>query len=170
MERLWAPWRLAYVGKTEKDGAPADAGCFFCRAWSDTGNEEAHLLLARGKTAFALLNRYPYTNGHLMVAPVRHEGGMERTTDGEGAEIWRLAADAKRILAETMRPDGFNLGINQGKAGGAGVLDHLHLHVVPRWDGDTNFMPVLADVRVVPEALHAAWARMRPFFLARGYA
>ena len=169
MERLWAPWRLAYVGKSD---APADKdkGCFFCRAWADTGNEETHFLLARGKTAFALLNRYPYTNGHLMVAPVRHEGNMEQATPDEGAEIWRLAADAKMILAESMRPDGFNLGINQGRAGGAGVLDHLHLHVVPRWDGDTNFMPVLADVRVVPEALRAAWARMRPLFLARGYA
>ena len=170
MDRLWAPWRLAYVENIEKPDAPKDKGCFFCRAWNDPGNEETHFVLARGKTAFALLNRFPYTNGHLMVAPVRHEGNMEQATAEEAAELWRLAGEAKMILAETVRPDGFNLGINQGRAGGAGVLDHLHVHVVPRWDDDTNFMPVLADARVIPEALHSAWMRMRPFFLARGYA
>lgn len=161
MERLWAPWRMAYIGDENKD---KDAECFFCRAWGDKGNEKEHLVLGRSETCFVMLNRFPYSNAHLMIAPVRHIGNMEDTTHGEGAELWRVAALAKTLLSRALRPDGFNIGINQGKIAGAGVLDHLHVHVVPRWNGDVNFMPVLADIRVIPQALEDTWGQLQPFF------
>lgn len=161
MERLWAPWRMAYIGDENRD---KDSGCFFCRAWEDKGNEQTHLVLGRSDSCFIMLNRFPYSNAHLMVAPVRHVGNMEDASPEEGAELWRLAALAKTRLSQALHPDGFNIGINQGKTAGAGVLDHLHVHVVPRWNGDVNFMPVLADIRVIPQALEDTWAQLRPFF------
>jgi ATP adenylyltransferase len=160
--QLWAPWRLTFV---EKKPEP---GCFFCRAWAERGRERESLLVARGELCLVMLNRYPYTSGHLLVAPVRHAGLAEEITAAEAAEMWRLAVLAKRLLGEAMSPAGFNLGINQGEAGGAGVRDHLHFHVVPRWLGDTSFMPVLAGVRVMPAALEATWERLRPAFAREG--
>jgi ATP adenylyltransferase len=165
MERLWAPWRLQYVNDT----FPKKPGCFFCNAWEDRGNEKEHLLLARGEKAFVMMNRFPYNNGHLMVAPVRHVGDMEEVTSAEAAEIWMLAAACKKIMAESMKAEGCNIGINQGKCAGAGVLDHIHVHVVPRWNGDTNFMPVMADARVVPQALQDCFDNLRPHLAARGW-
>lgn len=160
MERLWAPWRMSYIGGSigEKKN-----GCFFCDAWRDAGNEAHHLLLGRSDSCFVMLNRYPYSNAHLMVAPARHIGMMEEATAEEGGELWRLATLAKRALSNAFNPEGFNVGINQGKVAGAGVLDHLHVHIVPRWTGDVNFMPVFADVRVIPQALEETWAKLRPF-------
>jgi ATP adenylyltransferase len=146
---LWAPWRLEYVERA--DDGPA---CIFC-----TPDEE--LVLERGEHAFVILNRYPYTSGHLMVAPHRHVGEYGSLTDEEALEVHRLAAVALRALGTVFRPDGHNLGWNLGRAAGAGVVDHVHLHVVPRWSGDTNFMPVLADVRVLPEALVESARRLR---------
>jgi ATP adenylyltransferase len=165
MTNLWAPWRLQYV----TDTAPKEPGCFFCNAFAAGGDEKRHLLLARGERAFVLMNRYPYNNGHLMVAPVAHVGEVEAVDAVDAAEMWSLTVLAKNVLAESMRPDGFNVGINQGKCAGAGVLDHLHTHIVPRWEGDTNFMPVLADIKVMPQALEDAWEQLRPGFEARGY-
>jgi ATP adenylyltransferase len=132
-------------------GADEQEGCIFCRARD--GADEESLVVRRGERAFVVLNRYPYASGHLMVAPNRHEGEFGELDAEEAAEIHRLAATGLGALAETMRPQGFNLGWNLGRIAGAGVVDHLHLHVVPRWAGDTNFMPVLADVKVLPEAL-----------------
>ena len=146
MERLWAPWRMEYI-----QGADEQEGCIFCRARD--GADEESLVVRRGERAFVVLNRYPYASGHLMVAPNRHEGEFGELDAEEAAEIHRLAATGLGALAETMRPQGFNLGWNLGRIAGAGVVDHVHLHVVPRWAGDTNFMPVLADVKVLPEAL-----------------
>lgn len=146
MERLWAPWRLEYL-----EGADEQKGCFFCRARD--GGEEGSLVVQRGERAFVVLNRYPYASGHLMIAPNRHEGEFGDLDAEEAAEVHRLAASGIGALAETMQPQGFNLGWNLGRVAGAGIVDHLHLHVVPRWAGDTNFMPVLADVKVLPEAL-----------------
>jgi ATP adenylyltransferase len=143
---LWAPWRLEYI-----QGADEQDGCIFCRARD--GDDEAGLVVHRGEHAFAMLNRYPYASGHLMVAPNRHEREFGDLDADEALEAHRLAAAALATLAETMQPQGFNLGWNLGRIAGAGVLDHVHLHVVPRWAGDTNFMPVLADVKVLPEAL-----------------
>ena len=153
MRQLWAPWRLEYV-----QAADEQPGCVFCRAL-ELPDEEA-LVVHRGERAFVLLNKYPYSPGHLMVAPRRHEGEFGALDADEALEVHRLASAALGILAETMRPQGFNLGWNLGRIAGAGVVDHVHLHVVPRWAGDTNFMPVLADVKVLPEALADSRAKL----------
>lgn len=144
--QLWAPWRLEYVA-----GADEQDGCVFCRAW--TAPDEEALVVHRGRTALVLLNKFPYTSGHLMVAPMRHVGDLLELTDDEALEMHRLAGQGVAALAETFAPQGYNLGWNLGRIAGAGITDHIHLHVVPRWAGDTNFMPVLADTRVMPEHL-----------------
>jgi ATP adenylyltransferase len=148
VERLWAPWRLEYI-----QAADEQEGCVFCLARD--GDDEERLVVHRGTHAVVLLNKYPYASGHLMVAPARHEGEFGELSVDEVVEIHRLAATGIAGLAETMGPQGFNLGWNLGRIAGAGVVDHVHLHVVPRWAGDTNFMPVLADVKVLPESLEA---------------
>jgi ATP adenylyltransferase len=157
VKRLWAPWRLEYIRSADEQD-----GCVFCRA-ARAGDEEG-LVVHRGERAFVLVNRFPYASGHLMVAPARHTGDFGTLDAEEIVEIHRLAGTALGVLAESMHPQGFNLGWNLGRIAGAGVVDHVHLHVVPRWAGDTNFMPVLADTRVLPEALEttrttlaAAW-------------
>jgi ATP adenylyltransferase len=148
VKQLWAPWRLEYI-----QGADEQESCVFCRARD--GDDEESLVVHRGNRAFVVLNKYPYASGHLMVAPKRHEGEFGDLEAEEALEVHQLAAAGVAALAETMRPQGFNLGWNLGRIAGAGVVDHVHLHVVPRWAGDTNFMPVLADVKVLPEALEA---------------
>jgi ATP adenylyltransferase len=148
VKQLWAPWRLEYI-----ESADEQEGCVFCRA--PDGDDEKSLVVHRGKRAFVVLNKYPYASGHLMVAPNRHEAEFGDLEANEALEVHQLAAAGLAALAETMRPQGFNVGWNLGRIAGAGVVDHVHLHVVPRWAGDTNFMPVLADVKVLPEALEA---------------
>ena len=143
---LWAPWRLEYV-----EHADEQPGCLFCRASAD--DDEAMLVVHRGTHAFALLNKFPYASGHLMVAPVRHAGELGELIDEEALEIHRLSGQALGALAATYAPQGYNIGWNIGRIAGAGIVDHVHVHVVPRWTGDTNFMPVLADVKVLPEHL-----------------
>jgi ATP adenylyltransferase len=147
---LWAPWRLEYVQSAGED----TERCIFC-------DPEEGLVVHRGETAFVLVNRFPYTSGHLMVAPYRHVGTLGGLTDAEALEIHQLASKAVDVLTAEYAPHGHNLGWNLGRAAGAGIVDHIHLHVVPRWSGDTNFMPVLADVKVVPEALAATTERLR---------
>ena len=144
-EQLWAPWRLAYVARADEQ-----EGCVLCLA---AAGAEEELVVHRGRHAYVLLNKYPYASGHLMVAPLRHIGELGDLTDDEALEIHRLAVQGTEALAETFTPQGYNLGWNLGRVAGAGVADHVHLHVVPRWAGDTNFMPVLADVKVLPEYL-----------------
>jgi ATP adenylyltransferase len=146
MERLWAPWRLEYIRSADEQ-----PGCVFCRA-AELPDDEG-LVVHRGELAFVLLNKYPYASGHVMVAPFRHCGLLGGLTDAEALEVHRLVVSAAGVLQAVMEPQGFNLGWNLGRIAGAGVVDHVHEHVVPRWAGDTNFMPVLADVRVMPEAL-----------------
>jgi ATP adenylyltransferase len=146
VKQLWAPWRLEYI-----QGADEQEGCVFCRARE--ADDEAGLVVHRGEAAFVVLNKFPYASGHLMVAPYRHEAEFGEVEAAEVLEVHRLAAAGLGALAETMRPAGFNLGWNLGRIAGAGIVDHVHLHVVPRWAGDTNFMPVLADVKVLPETL-----------------
>jgi ATP adenylyltransferase len=143
---LWAPWRLEYMQSADEQD-----GCVFCLAAA--GDDEERLVVHRGTRAFALLNKFPYASGHLMVAPVRHGVEFGELDDEEVVEIHRLARAGIGALAETFAPQGYNLGWNLGRIAGAGVLDHVHLHLVPRWAGDTNFMPVLADVKVLPEHL-----------------
>jgi ATP adenylyltransferase len=146
VERLWAPWRLEYISTADEQ-----PGCVFCLALA--GDDEEKLVVHRGRSAFVLLNKFPYASGHLMVAPQRHVGEFGELEDDEVLEVHRLAAAAIGALAQTYGPQGYNLGWNLGRVAGAGVVDHVHLHVVPRWAGDTNFMPVLADVKVLPEHL-----------------
>jgi ATP adenylyltransferase len=148
LRQLWAPWRLEYI-----QGADEQEGCVFCLA--PGRDDEAGLVVHRGEHAFVLLNRYPYASGHLMVAPYRHEGAFDGLRPDEALEIHQLAATAVGVLQDVMAPQGFNLGWNLGRVAGAGIVDHVHQHLVPRWGGDTNFMPVLADVKVMPEALEA---------------
>jgi ATP adenylyltransferase len=148
LRHLWAPWRLEYI-----QSADQQEGCVFC--FAPGLDDEAGLVVHRGEYAFVLLNRYPYAAGHLMVAPYRHAGDLAALTDAEALVIHRLAATAVTVLGEAMAPQGFNLGWNLGRVAGAGIVDHVHQHVVPRWAGDTNFMPVLADVKVMPEALES---------------
>ncbi|HMO04317.1 MAG TPA: HIT domain-containing protein [Kiritimatiellia bacterium] len=159
MERLWAPWRIEYIRGEKTDG------CFLC-AYFGSNRDPEHLVLARGPTCAVVMNRYPYTGGHLMICPYRHVSVMAELTHAEMLECMRWSALAVEILKKRIRPDGFNLGINLGDAGGAGLKDHLHLHVVPRWVGDTNFTSVIGDVRVIPQALEALWAELRPSFAA----
>jgi ATP adenylyltransferase len=144
---LWAPWRLEYV-----QAADDQPGCIFCLA-HDGSDDEASLVVHRGEHAFVLLNRFPYSSGHFLVAPRRHVGEFAGLSDDETLEIHRLARDGLAALGTLYRPDGFNLGWNLGRVAGAGIVDHVHLHAVPRWSGDTNFMPVLGDVKVMPEHL-----------------
>ena len=144
---LWAPWRLEYV--QQADDAP---GCVFCRAAAE-GPDEELLVVHRGERVFALLNKFPYSSGHLMIAPVRHAGDFASLAGEEASEVHALAGEAIAALDSVYAPDGYNLGWNLGRVAGAGIVDHVHLHVVPRWSGDTNYMPVLADVKVLPEHL-----------------
>jgi ATP adenylyltransferase len=146
MERLWAPWRLEYVQHADEQD-----GCVFCRAAGS--DDEQGLVVRRGERAFALLNRFPYSSGYLMVAPYRHGAGFDSLDDVEALEMHRLSVQAIEALRAAYAPEGFNVGWNLGRIAGAGIVDHGHVHVVPRWGGDTNFMPVLADVRVIPEHL-----------------
>jgi ATP adenylyltransferase len=158
MERLWSPWRLAYVTGTDKP----DTGCIFCSALERA--EAEPLVLYIGDTCFVILNLYPYNNGHLMVVPKRHIGTLVAASTAELAEMMLLTQRAELVLTEAYAPHGMNVGINLGRAAGAGVLDHLHIHVVPRWNGDTNFMSVVGNVRVLPEELPQVSAKLRPIF------
>jgi ATP adenylyltransferase len=157
---LWAPWRLEYIASADEED-----GCVFCAEAAGELGEDT-LVVHRGERCLALLNKYPYSSGHLLVAPLRHIGGFEELDDAEALELHRLAGDGMEALRSVYGPQGFNVGWNLGRAAGAGIVDHVHQHVVPRWGGDTNFMPVLADVKVLPEHLRetrrrveAAWPR-----------
>jgi ATP adenylyltransferase len=150
---MWAPWRLEYIEQADEQ-----EGCVFCRAAAAA--DEEGLVVTRGEQAFALLNRFPYSSGHLMIAPSRHTGDFEELSDEEVVEIHRLAGQGMGALAHVFSPHGYNLGWNLGRIAGAGITDHVHLHVVPRWAGDTNFMPVLADVKVLPEHLLATRSKL----------
>jgi ATP adenylyltransferase len=159
LERLWAPWRLAYVGKAGAGKAGTRSGCLFCRV-SRSGKDRQHLVLARRANAFLMLNRFPYNSGHLMVAVSRHVAELHALRPAERDDLFALAALAERALAVEYRPHGFNLGANLGRVAGAGFPGHLHLHLVPRWDGDTNFMPVTGGTKVLPETLGRTWTRL----------
>lgn len=158
MDRLWAPWRVEYLTQ------PPAAGCIFCAE----GDDRELLIVHRTALARVMLNRYPYSNGHLLVSLHRHTAELSDLSGEEMQELFRTVALCREVLTRASSPDGFNIGLNLGKAAGAGVEDHLHLHVVPRWNGDSNFMTVLGDVRVLPEALVATYDRLLPHFAAAG--
>jgi len=152
-QRIWAPWRLAYVKDASKDSEQA---CIFCVKPAED-DDEANLIVHRGDRCFVILNLYPYTNGHLMVAPFEHVGSITALDAETTAEMMALAQRAMSALEERYEPHGYNVGFNQGRVAGAGVEHHIHMHVVPRWGGDTNFMPVLADTRVMPQTLEQTY-------------
>jgi ATP adenylyltransferase len=155
MERLWAGWRSAYVSGM----AGGEDGCLFCTLLA--GDDEESLILERGSLSFTVLNAFPYTSGHLMVAPIRHVADLDDLSADEGAAIFAGVRRATAALRDASHPDGFNVGANLGRVAGAGVPGHLHFHAVPRWDGDTNFMTSLAEVRVIPEDLPTTWRKLR---------
>ena len=169
LEQLWAGWRHEYVstaGKAERAGV--DDGCVFCRIVDSGQPSEDNGVVWRGELSLAVLNAYPYASGHLLVLPLRHVAGLDELTAAESVDLWETTREAAATVCAAYDPDGLNLGANLGRAAGAGIPRHLHLHVVPRWSGDTNFMTAVASVRVMPQSLaqswrtlHAAWAPTR---------
>jgi ATP adenylyltransferase len=157
MERLWTPWRLPYV-----TGGASSEGCVFCDAQRD--EQAAPLIVYRGASCFVVLNLFPYNNGHLLITPYRHIGSLAEATADELQEMMELMRRAETALTDAYAPHGLNVGLNLGKPAGAGILDHLHFHVVPRWNGDTNFMTVVGKTRVLPEELPATAEKLRPIF------
>ena len=187
MDYLWTPWRYAYVTEMDREqrqgvpeelsGWPGDSGCVFCNMIAAVDYAQAHgigrdeaeraaLIVLRTESNYVCLNRYPYTSGHLMVVPYEHQASLTALSTATLHEMMDLAQRAERVLAEVCRPGGFNFGLNLGKAAGAGIAGHLHLHALPRWVGDTNFMSVLGETRVLPEELDVTWKRMRDAFAA----
>jgi ATP adenylyltransferase len=160
LERLWAGWRGEYVGSTG-GGDDSDSGCVFCRIFASGEPDSATFVVWRGARCAALLNAFPYTSGHLLVMPTRHVGELDDLDDEESTELWAGARQAVTALRAAYSPEGVNLGANLGQAAGAGVPGHLHLHALPRWNGDTNFMTSVAEARVIPEALPATWEKLR---------
>lgn len=160
MEVLFTPWRFSYL-TSPKSETPAE--CIFCLA-ATSKNPRTTLTLYRDDEGLVMLNRYPYTNGHLMVAPIAHEARLFHSADASLRALIRLTAEAQRILSDLYRPDGFNIGMNFGQVAGAGVVDHYHMHIVPRWGGDSNFMTVTAKTRLVPEELDVTFDKLQPQF------
>jgi ATP adenylyltransferase len=160
LDHLWAGWRTEYVAEAAANTSSHAGDCVFCGILASGLPDSETFVLWRGALAFALLNAYPYTTGHLMVMPIRHVAQLEDLEPDEAAELWAGVTDAVRALKAAYGPDGLNLGANLGRAGGAGVPGHFHVHVLPRWVGDTNFMTAVASARVLPEALPATWERV----------
>lgn len=158
MQQLWAPWRMEYVSS----GARPE-GCIFCTKPAQDKDGENYILW-RGRHTFVIMNIFPYNNGHLMVVPYSHADSLAKLDADTRLELMSVSSLAVEALRKVMKPEGFNVGINLGKAGGAGIAEHLHIHVVPRWGGDTNFMPVLADVRVIPQHLQSTYEQLLPVF------
>ena len=159
LERLWAGWRTEYVSSAG-DAGPGDVGCVFCRILASGESDDVTKVVWRGEGVVAILNAFPYTSGHLMVMPVRHVGELE-DLGGETVELWETVTKAVRALKGAYRPEGINVGANLGRAAGAGVPGHFHVHLLPRWNGDTNFMTSVAETRVLPESLDATWQKLR---------
>ena len=154
MNKLWAPWRKVYIKKK------ARRGCFICRV-KRSSNDSRHFVLKRSRFSFAVLNLFPYNNGHVLIVPNRHVKNLDLLSDAELLDLLRLTNEVIRQIQKAMKPQGMNLGINLGRAAGAGVPGHVHLHAVPRWDGDTNFMPVIGNTKVVSESLQSVYACLR---------
>jgi len=152
-QRLWAPWRLAYIAGARSK--KKKSGCLFCEKGKSKANTRS-LVILHGRHGYCMLNLFPYNNGHTLVTPYRHVANLEDLTQEEWLDLWRLSKEAIRRLRKVLSPQGFNVGINLGRAAGAGIPRHLHLHVVPRWVGDTNFMPLLTDTRVISQSLDSA--------------
>jgi len=159
MDHLWSPWRMEYIQKNEKDPDRPQGACIFCEAAAGSDDAQS-LVLYRGQTSYLILNRYPYTSGHVMIVPYDHQPSIEQLDASTRGEIMDLTAQAIQALRQVYRPEGFNLGANIGSAAGAGVAEHIHFHVVPRWPGDTNFMSAVGGTRVLPETLEDTYQRL----------
>lgn len=151
-DNLWAPWRMEYIQSLSDQD---DTGCFLCRNWQSPDDDQANLMLWRSPASMMVLNRFPYTSGHLLIAPCEHVASLDGLSGPQMVELMAMVRDAQNLLTAAIKPQGFNVGMNFGRCAGAGLPGHLHIHVVPRWQGDTNFMPVLGNVRVIPQALDA---------------
>ena len=158
MKRLWSPWRMKYIESNEEEG------CIFCNALAKPSDDSKNLIIKRGEKAFVIVNLYPYTSGHIMVAPMAHQPSLEHLDTETRAEIMELVSDSMVILKGIYKPQAFNVGANIGEAAGAGVPDHVHLHIVPRWNGDTNFMSTVGETRVLPESLEETYRRIKVAF------
>jgi len=158
MKVIWAPWRMEYILSNQKQGP-----CIFCPG-DDRNQDEERLILFVGILSMVMMNRYPYNNGHLLVAPVRHVGTLESLTEDEMLDLLGMVRTSISALKELMNPEGFNVGLNLGKVAGAGVEEHLHFHIVPRWNGDTNYMTVVGAVRVIPEHIRETYKKLLPYF------
>ena len=153
MKRIWAPWRINYIKKTK-----IDHGCFICKLIKDKSeNDRKNFLLFRGKNAIVMLNIYPYNSGHLMIAPILHTSELSNISKETSIELWELTTKSLEILKKAFSPSGFNIGINLGKIAGAGLQSHVHIHIVPRWGGDTNFMPVLSETKIISQAIEETY-------------
>ena len=159
MKKIWAPWRIRYIEMAME----RSEGCIFCSKINQN-EDDKNLILYRGKKCFIIMNKFPYNPGHLMVAPYRHIASYEDLEEKESLELNHLIGLSLKVLKEVMKPDGFNIGVNLGRVAGAGVEGHLHVHIVPRWNGDTNFMPILADIKVIPEALEDTYKKLKEKF------
>ncbi len=155
---LWAPWRLEYI-----EDASKNEGCIFCDKFMEK-DDKSNLIVCRGETAFVIMNKYPYNNGHLLIVPCRHTAEIASLTNDEKIELFDLIQHSREILTEVMKPQGFNVGMNLGRLAGAGITEHIHFHIVPRWGGDTNFMPVLGNTKVISEALEKTWEKLQNAF------
>lgn len=155
---LWAPWRMVYIRSL--DGDVTDHGCFLCRYWREPVADRTNHVVCRTKSSFVVMNRFPYTNGHLIVSHAEHKSDLSELNDDELSQMTRTIRDGVELLRATLRPQGFNIGYNMGRCAGAGLPGHLHAHVVPRWSGDTNFMAVIGDARVVPDSLDALYCEL----------
>ena len=159
MDRLWAPWRMEYIISTQDD----DQECIFCQKPKETDDRE-NLIVYRSSQSFVIMNKFPYNNGHLMVVPYVHESDLTKFTDDVLLDMQHLLQLSLKALNETMKPHGINIGVNLGRSAGAGIVDHLHYHMVPRWNGDTNYMPILTGTKVVSEALGDSWKKLHTSF------
>lgn len=158
MKVVWAPWRMEYVGSDQ-----AREGCIFCPG-DDRTQDEKKLILYRGEWSIVLMNRFPYSNGHLLIAPLRHISSFDSLSPDEKLDLVNMVERSVSVLKEVMDPAGFNIGMNLGRVAGAGVEDHMHFHIVPRWSGDTNYMTVFGEVRIIPEHIRATYEKLLPFF------
>jgi len=159
MRVLWAPWRIRYIRHVVIE---KEEGCIFCNALKSKRDREK-LVLYRGETAFIMLNLYPYNNGHILIAPKRHVDSLEKLDDEELLEIMKLIKKMIIILRKEYSPDGFNIGLNIGRTAGAGVEGHIHIHIIPRWNGDTSFMPIISNTKVIPEAIYETYDRLKKY-------
>jgi ATP adenylyltransferase len=158
MKVVWAPWRMEYVGSDQEN-----EGCIFCPG-NDRTQDEKKLILYRSDWSIVLMNRFPYSNGHLLIAPLRHTSSFDSLSPDEKLDLLNMVERSASVLKDVMDPAGFNIGMNLGKVAGAGVEDHMHFHIVPRWSGDTNYMTVLGEVRIIPEHIQATYEKLLPFF------